>query len=159
MRNIFGRNAVIAAFVSGGLLATASPAAAQGRDNDNHEGRPRPPIRASATVEVIDPARGVDEIISRVRDQKNHRGDGSKEHTNQDPGSRTGGDGDDKNRRGGGPSPTATTGGDRDSLPPLDKSDRPSYRPDRDRRDPRRQDGDARPSLPRDRHQQSPHPR
>jgi hypothetical protein len=139
------RRIIIAAFAAGGLFASAGSAAAQG--TGDNERRPRPPIRASATVEVIDPAHGVDEIISRVRDQKGRRGDGSKERTNQDPGNRTGGGDDDKNHR----SASASGGGDRETLPPPDKNDRPSYRPDRDRRDPRRQDGDARPSLPKDR--------
>ncbi|HEX3693834.1 MAG TPA: hypothetical protein VH374_00485 [Polyangia bacterium] len=141
-----GRKLFVAAVLAGGLLAGAKQAAAQG--HDNNEKRPRPPIRASATVEVIDPAHGVDEIISRVRDQKGRRGDGSKDHTNQDQGNRAGGD--DDSHRGGGALPNAT-GGDRETLPPPDKNDRPSYRPDRDRRDPRRQDGETRLSLPNNR--------
>ncbi|HEY2901599.1 MAG TPA: hypothetical protein VGL59_13540 [Polyangia bacterium] len=145
-----GRKLLVTAVLTGGLFAGAKQAAAQGHDNS--ERRPRPPIRASATVEVIDPAHGVDEIISRVRDQKGRRGDGSKDHTNQDQGNRTGGDDD---HRGGGQLPNAT-GGDRETLPPPDKNDRPSYRPDRDRRDPRRQDGETRLSLPNNRMQKQP---
>jgi hypothetical protein len=141
-------SAFVVAFVAGGLFVTAGQAAAQGSGSAaSDEGRrQRPPIRASATVEVIDPARGVDEIISRVRDQKNRRADSAKERTKEES-SRS--DDDDKGRRG------ANAGGaDRDrDPPPADKNDRPSYRPDRDRRDPRRQDGEARPSLPRDRRQ------
>jgi hypothetical protein len=38
-------------------------------------GSQRPPVRASSTVEVIDSARGVDDIISRVRGQQ--RGPGA----------------------------------------------------------------------------------
>lgn len=125
------------------LLVSAGRAGAQTRASD--ERRPRPPIRASATVEVIDPARGVDEIISRVRDQKTRRGDSAKDRTKDDTTARTGDDGDksdkgDQGRR-----------GDHESLPAPDRNDRPSFRPDRDRREPRRQDGDARPSLPKTR--------
>ena len=143
-----GRRLIIGAFLAGGLFATAGQAAAQGSGSTAAtEGRrERPPIRASATVEVIDPARGVDEIISRVRDQKNRRADSAKERTKEET-SRS--DDDDKGRRG-----ANASGADRDrDPPPADKNDRPSYRPDRDRRDPRRQDGEARQSLPRDRRQ------
>jgi hypothetical protein len=147
-----GRRLISGAFIvalqAGGLFATAGQAAAQGSGSTaSHEARrERPPIRASATVEVIDPARGVDEIISRVRDQKNRRADSAKERTKEEA-SRS--DDDDKGRRG-----TNASGADRDRDPsPADKNDRPSYRPDRDRRDPRRQDGEARQSLPRDRRQ------
>ena len=133
---------LLSGVIAAALLVIAGSARAQGRSDD--ERRPRPPIRASATVEVIDPARGVDEIISRVRDQKNRRGDAAKDHTKEDTGrsgDKAGDKDDDRNRRG-------SQGGDREALPPPDSSDRPSFRPDRDRREPRRQDGDARPSLP-----------
>ena len=131
--------------IAAALLVAAGSARAQGRSDDDR--RPRPPIRASATVEVIDPARGVDEIISRVRDQKNRRGDAAKDHTKEDTGRSGDKTGDsDGNRR-----------GDRETLPPPDSSDRPSFRPDRDRREPRRQDGDARPSLPNTRQRNNTH--
>ncbi|HVR60347.1 MAG TPA: hypothetical protein VMU50_00535 [Polyangia bacterium] len=134
------RNSWLALIAGAILLAAASSARAQGRMDDDR--RPRPPIRASATVEVIDPARGIDEIISRVRDQKNRRGDSAKDRTTKDDATgRSAGDKDDGRRPGQGSA-------DRDSVPAPDSSDRPSFRPDRDRRDPRRQDGDARPSHP-----------
>ena len=134
----------VSMLIVAGVLSAAGRAAAQGRLDDDR--RPRPPIRASATVEVIDPARGVDEIISRVRDQKARRGDGAKERTKEDATTRTGDDGDkgDKADK----TDQARRGADREALPPPDRTDRPSFRPDRDRREPRRQDGDARPSLP-----------
>src|SRR5579872_187500 len=143
---------LVATVVAGGLFGGARMAAAQEKSDDGH--RARPPIRASATVEVIDPARGVDEIFSRIRDQKNRRSDGSKERT-------TGSDDDSRRTNGSGSTASTNTsssgnsaagnGGDRDTLPPPDKTDRPSFRPDRDRRDPRRQDSDSRPTVPNDR--------
>ena len=143
------RNAWLAFSAGAVLLAAAGAARAQGRRDDDQ--RPRPPIRASATVEVIDPARGIDEIISRVRDQKNRRGDSTKDRTTKDDTTaRTGVDkDDDRGRR-----PGQQGGGE--SLPAPDNSDRPSFRPDRDRRDPRRQDGDARPSHPDTRQRNAP---
>ncbi len=136
----------VSVLIVAGVLSAAGRAAAQGRVDE--ERRPRPPIRASATVEVIDPARGVDEIISRVRDQKTRR-DGAKERTKEDATTRTGDDSDkgDKGDKGD-KNDQARRGADREALPAPDRNDRPSFRPDRDRREPRRQDGDARPSLP-----------
>jgi hypothetical protein len=164
-----------ALLMAAGGMAAATQAQAQSAATEAR--RERAPIRASATVEVIDSARGIDDIISRVRDQRDRRAAAAnKERTKTGRDDRTrdsaagAKDGDrakaameerkdttdsssmnrdDDDKRGGASSGTGASG-DRDQLRP-DKNDRPNPRADRDRREPRRQDSDTRQTQPRDR--------
>jgi hypothetical protein len=61
------------------LALALLPAAAAHAQAGGASGSQRPPVRASSTVEVIDSARGVDDIISRVRGQQ--RGPGAQSGT------------------------------------------------------------------------------